>query len=628
MAMSEPNTALRHSLLIRIAGAMTIVMLVVLAGMGGAVIIAETARGNAAAINVAGSLRMQSYRIAMLASAARASTAPAADRLELEQAIAAFELALNSPELTNPDIAGPNSKSAALRQNIVLDWNRRIKPWLGPNPARPDDLHGLLQRTDAFVANVNLLVKQLERDTERRIGFLRTTISATLFVTLGVMLLTMAFLHKSLLLPLRGLLTFTTRIRRGDLAARTPHVGQDELGRLGHAFNLMAQDLAALYGSLEARVAEKTADLERSNRSLELLYHSIARLYSGSVEADTYKLLLREIEEVLELGPGATCLAEAEANGGVSILATTLKPDEGESAFCSLGSCAECLAGEGMRIRSLGDRQVLSMPLRDAERVHGVMQLMLPAGRELDPWKMRLLEALSRHIGTAIGTFRRAEHERVLSLLAERSVIARELHDSLAQSLSYMKIQVSRLAGVIGRDTNAEAKAVLGELREGLNSAYRQLRELLTTFRLQIEEESLAAVLDKTAQEFAQRGKIAIELETQLTNCKLSANEEIHILQIVREALSNVVHHARAQHAKILLCTEAEGRMRLAVEDDGVGLGNTAARTHHYGMAIMEERARGLGGALQILNRPQGGTQLEVRFVPASRRGVKLQQSA
>lgn len=321
-------------------------------------------------------------------------------------------------------------------------------------------------------------------------------------------------------------------------------------------------------------------------------------------------------------------MLEAEAQGGVSVLASTLKPAEGEVAFCSLSTCAECLAGEGLHIRSLGDRQVLSIPLRDTERAHGVLQLIVPVGHEVEPWKMRLLEALSRHIGTAIGTFKRAEHERILSLLEERSVIARELHDSLAQSLSYMKIQVSRLSGVLAREQkSAEANTVLSELREGLNSAYRQLRELLTTFRLQIEEESLAAVLNKTAQEFAERGNVNISFESHLTNCTLSANEEIHILQIVREALSNVVHHAHAQSAKIMLCSEAEDRISISVEDDGCGISNKAAQTHHYGMAIMEERARGLGGILEIMNRAQGGTRLEVRFVPVSRRNAKLQQS-
>ena len=632
--MDEANTSLRHSLLIRIAGAMTLVSLVVLAGMGGAVIFTETIRGNAAAINLAGSLRMQGYQISALAFAAHMPAAQPADQRALAQAIATFEQSLDNPALQNPDIVGINSRSATYRQKIVLDWNQDIKPLLVTLQAQPSleinspsKLRQLLPRMNTFVADINLLVKQIEMDTESRVRVLRTTIGMTLLITLGVMILTMVFFQNALLRPLRELLSLTTRIRHGDLTARTARVGQDELGRLGHAFNLMAADLTAVYDTLEARVAEKTLDLERSNRSLELLYHSIARLYTGPVEADTFQLLLREIEEVLELGSGTTCLVEAGAAGGVSMLASTLKSTAGEIAFCSLSSCAECLQGEGVRFRHLAGQKVLSMQLRDAERVHGVMQLIVPADREVEPWKMRLLEALSRHIGTAIGTFNRAKHERVLSLLEERSVIARELHDSLAQSLSYMKIQVSRLTRVLARDKKTtEAELVLSELREGLNSAYRQLRELLTTFRLRIGEESLTAVLEKTVQEFAGRSSVKVTLDTQLTNCVLSANEEIHILQIVREALANVIHHAQAENAKITLCAEAEGRISVAIDDDGVGIGDNASQTHHYGMAIMEERARGLGGALEMMNRPQGGTKVEVRFVPVSRRSVKLEQ--
>ena len=630
--MNATNTSLRHSLLIRTAGALTIVMLVVLAGMGGAAFLAETTRGYAAAINHAGSLRMQSYRLSTLAFAARTQPTNNSYRREIDSAIDTFEQSLNSTVLNNSAIIAADSKSAATRQKVVLKWNQQIKPLLRALLEQPiasgqgtSDLSTLWQGTNAFVADIDLLVKQIETDTESRIGFLRTIISATLFISLGVVLLTMYFLHTAVLTPLRELGAFTVQIRHGNLDARTQQVGEDELGRLGHAFNLMAADLAALYRNLETRVAEKTADLERSNRSLELLYHSIARLYNGPVEADTYRLLLREVEEVLGLGAGSACLLEGGTQGSISVLASTLNPAQGDVAFCSLSSCAECMAEDGLHVRTLGDRKVLSIPLRDAERTHGVMQLIVPPGQEVEPWKMRLLEALSRHIGTAIGTARRTERERMLSLLEERSVIARELHDSLAQSLSYMKIQVSRLAGALTRDSSsAAANTILGELREGLNGAYRQLRELLTTFRLRIEGDNLPTVLENTVQEFVSRNPIKISLETHLTNCPLSANEEIHILQIVREALSNVVHHAQAQNAQVTLCAEADGRVSVSIEDDGVGIDHQATQTHHYGMAIMEERARGLGGRLEVMARPEGGTRIEVRFTPHSRSGAAL----
>lgn len=632
--MSESNTALPHSLLIRIAGAMTLVVLVVLAGMGGAVLIAETARGNAKAINVAGSLRMQISRINALVIASHTPAAPSLDKRALEQAMATFEQTLFSPTLNHPDIVAAQRKSAMLHQAVVSDWENTLKPLLHtlqsqtqPVPALYENLQLLQTRTNSMLANINLWVKQIEEDAEARIEVIRNIILLTLFLTLLVMLLTMVYFHISLLKPLRALLTFTTRIRHGDLTVRTPHVGQDELGHLGHAFNLMAEDLTTLYRSMEARVAEKTTDLERSNRSLELLYHSIARLYTGKVEADTFKLLLREIEEVLELGAGTTCLVETGAHGSVSILASTLQSAQGEVAFCSLSSCDECLAGENVRFRELAGQRVLAIQLRDAARVHGVLQLIVPNGQEVEPWKMRLLEALSRHIGTAVGTFKRAEHARVVSLLEERSVIARELHDSLAQSLSYMKIQVSRLNMVLTREQSPpEASVILRELREGLNSAYRQLRELLTTFRLRIAEENISAVLEKTVQEFEARGQLSIRLETHLTNFALSANEEIHILQIVREALANVVHHAQARHASVYIGGEDENRISLVIDDDGVGINQQTPQTHHYGMAIMDERARSLGGVLEISNRAQGGTKLEVRFVPSSRQTITLHQ--
>ena len=128
--MNEPNTTLHQSLLIRIAGAMTLVVLVVLAGMGGAVLIAETARGNANAINIAGSLRMQIYRLNSLVLASHTPAAPRTDQPAFDQAMTAFETTLYSPALSHPDIAAAQSKSASLRQALVADWEHSLKPLL------------------------------------------------------------------------------------------------------------------------------------------------------------------------------------------------------------------------------------------------------------------------------------------------------------------------------------------------------------------------------------------------------------------------------------------------------------------------------------------------------------------
>jgi two-component system nitrate/nitrite sensor histidine kinase NarX len=255
----------------------------------------------------------------------------------------------------------------------------------------------------------------------------------------------------------------------------------------------------------------------------------------------------------------------------------------------------------------------------------------MPQGRELALWQTQLLDALSRHIGIAIGTARRAEQSRRLSLLEERAALARELHDSLAQSLAYMKIQVSRLKPLLPAadpekvrpGSSSEAGEVLAELREGLNSAYRQLRELLTTFRLRIEGEGLAAALETTVAEFSSRGNIPVRLEAHLAGCTLSPNEEIHALQIVREALSNVLNHAQARHAEVKVLCNSDGSVSATITDDGIGIQQSAG-VHHYGMTIMDERAKNLGGQLTVENPPALGTRVTLHFMPGSRREAAL----
>jgi two-component system nitrate/nitrite sensor histidine kinase NarX len=163
---------------------------------------------------------------------------------------------------------------------------------------------------------------------------------------------------------------------------------------------------------------------------------------------------------------------------------------------------------------------------------------------------------------------------------------------------------------------------VVQELREGLSSAYRQLRELLTTFRIQFDGRGLALALAETIDELRARTATELSLDFQLGRCPLDPNEEIHVLQIVREALINVVHHAHARHAVVTVrCLDPQG-VRVSVRDDGAGMKPRPARVHHYGMVIMHERASTLGGELRVLAPPGGGTEVVLTFVPQSARGA------
>jgi len=475
----------------------------------------------------------------------------------------------------------------------------------------------MVRDTEIFVARINILVKEMEESTEAKILVMRLVLAAALVLTVLVVLLTVWLIHTQLVHPLRGLLRLAEHAGRGDFSVRTQLTGEDELGELGRAFNLMAEDLSKLYQDMETRVVQKTSELTRSNQSLELLYHSIARLHGAPPGKNVYLALLRDIESVLELGHGVICLGE---HGGGSGVALASSMEQGESP-CDKAECTWCHRADSTRFSINTDfRRRLTLPLADAERQYGVLILDIPEGRQLEAWQVQLLEALSRHIGVAIGAERRIEQSRRVALLEERAVIARELHDSLAQSLAYMRIQVSRLQGVLKQDKREEAETILQELRDGMSGAYHQLRELLTTFRLKMEGQDLPSALRQTVEEFIERGSLAIDLDIRLDACTLSPNEEIHVLHLVREALSNVVNHAQATEALIALSCQPESEVRVCIADNGVGI-QKSADTHHYGMTIMEERARTLGGTVQIRPRTDHpGTQVELIFRPTNRR--------
>jgi two-component system nitrate/nitrite sensor histidine kinase NarX len=224
-----------------------------------------------------------------------------------------------------------------------------------------------------------------------------------------------------------------------------------------------------------------------------------------------------------------------------------------------------------------------------------------------------LLEALTRHIGIALGISRKTEQDRLLALQEERSIIARELHDSIAQSLSYMKIQASLLQPVLADPARRqEAETTLHDLREGITTAYRQLRELLATFRLKMDGD-FRNLLTTAVDDYANRGGLKISLEANLAGCHLTPNQEIHSLQIVREALSNVVRHAQASEAWVRIQHAGGGEIEISVEDNGVGI-TAPSDAFHYGLSIMRERAHGLHGQISVTQRPQGGTLVSLRF--------------
>jgi two-component system nitrate/nitrite sensor histidine kinase NarX len=248
----------------------------------------------------------------------------------------------------------------------------------------------------------------------------------------------------------------------------------------------------------------------------------------------------------------------------------------------------------------------------------GVLKVEADGDRLFEESEIRLVEMTAQLLSMVMGSQGREQEGRRVALLEERSAIARELHDSLAQSLSFMKIQIARLQSNVGAEGVPEAAihGIVNELREGLDNAYRELRELLATFRVHMDVRGLGYSIQSAIDEFTQRSSLSITFDNRLVNCRLTVNEEFHILHVVREALSNIVRHSGAKNVTIAMSSQTNGTIMVTIDDDGVGYTFKSDEPHHYGQTIMKERASSLGGEVEVLRRRKGGTRVRLVFNP------------
>ncbi len=202
------------------------------------------------------------------------------------------------------------------------------------------------------------------------------------------------------------------------------------------------------------------------------------------------------------------------------------------------------------------DSYLLVMQLQSRNEINNhILIIRRDKNKKLTEYEASQIGTICNGFAGILSCAHKAQANRRIALYEERAVIARELHDSLAQSLSYLKIQTGRLQKIINQNPNNQngskididsADAILGELRTNINLAYAQLRELITTFRLTMNGRTLRQALSDSADEFENKSSVAVTLDNRLLDDELSVEEEMHILQIVRECLSNIVRHAMA----------------------------------------------------------------------------------
>jgi two-component system nitrate/nitrite sensor histidine kinase NarX len=588
------------------------------------------ASGLAGTINRVGAWRAGTRAVAIAVVDARGS--PAARVAAVEE----LDLRLSDPQIWQA-LEGPRrtQQREALRE-VVRQWRESLRPLAladtpagestaaaGPAPSRGE----FMRRMPEFVGTINAVVGSIEaqlQDSVDRALWRLSLAGALLLIGAAVL---MSLLYRQWFAPTEALMRATERLRRGDFSVRVSSAADDELGRLGQTFNLMVQEVVRLTDVLEHEVADKTADLAQRNRSLTLLYQVTRRLTEHAADERALTDVLTLLQQALDREDLIGCALRLSHAGAARV---------GDDAGGLQWSDLHVTVGA---VQDFGPPHRADVVLVAAEpNAQGTLTLWLRGKTPLDLWQQDLVAAIARHIGAARAAGQWREEHRRAAVLQERTAIARELHDSLAQTLSYTRIQIVRLAVLLeATEAAGPARAVLTELRDGITAAYRQLRELLTQFRLGVGEAGLSGALRLAIGDFERRGAGRVWIDNELVGDELSPETQAHVLQVVREALSNVERHAHATETRVRLArsvpvesaeddpaigsvTESIAAIEVSIEDNGVGIPDNASRAGHFGLAIMRDRARAIGGGLTIERRrveDGSGTRVRLR-VPLS----------
>lgn len=578
--------------------------------------------GGAAAVNEAGRLRMQAWRLASGVSSGRSS----ADIAELVAQFDATMLLLRDGDPLRPLAVPWNDRTRDGFAELQQGWQRLRPAWQAQPPLTHPDL---TQRVDAFVARVDLLVQRIEATLARLTAVLNLFqfLMLLLAVAAAVLMLYVGYLF--VILPLQRIQQGLRQVEEGDFTVRLTAESADEFGELAAGFNHMSATLQELYGSLERKVQEKTRDLEAQRQRLSALYE----VSNFLVEANTLEQLAQGFAQKMRRLSAADAVAvrwSDEATRRYLMLASDCLPEDlaREEQCLQAGRCACGQAAASAHTRVIpivavgeprldhcmrvGYETLVSVPIRLQQRLLGEVDLFYRGHHTLRAEDRDLYDALAGHLANAVENLRSEALLREAAVSQERTMLARELHDSIAQSLSFLKIQVSLLRQAIDRQDAAQIEHALHEMDDGVRESTQDVRELLLHFRTRTEGDDIEQALRTTLRKFEHQSGLRTQLSFHGHGVGLPQDVQLQVLHVVQEALSNVRKHARATEVQLDVFRDPHWVFR--VRDNGRGFVPAAGLPDetHVGLQIMRERAERVGARVEVESTPGQGTEVRV----------------
>ena len=590
--------------------------------------------GNAAAINDLGSLRFQSYRLALLVE----ENAP---QSEIDAHISRFDQVLTTVRRGDPrrPLSLPDDpKVMAKMADLERQWQQTVKPFF---QAASENEKNSTAKLDGFLNTINEVVGEVERTSATYITWLRFFQSGLLALVLVSSAVMIWLTRLWIIDPLQELLRGVQAIGDGRFGLQMQTAGPSEFAEVSGGFNQMSSRLSQLYSGLEQEVAEKTRDLERKNFILGVLYSFSAVLNRPQTAAEAAGVFLERVLQVAEADAGSVRLIDPRRQR-MDLAAHIGLPEElKHSEACS--KIGDCLCGIAVQnneahtvrfydsrpaadnehsyeCRRLGFADLRVLPIRYKEQDIGIVTLYFRQPQDISDTITELLELLCSQFGVVVSNTRLGEESRQLAVLQERNLIAQGLHDSIAQTLAFLNLQVQMLESALQSGSSDLAGENLQFIKSGVQECYEDVRELLLNFRTKIARRDFAEAADELVERFHRQTGIATNIDwIGDQGPPLSSDQQLQCIFILQESLSNIRKHAQADQVNIEIDNGRDFVM--TITDNGRGFDTEHLERlpgNHVGLNIMHERAGRIRAELKLTSQP-GQTRIRL-FLPEQER--------
>ncbi len=465
----------------------------------------------------------------------------------------------------------------------------------------------------------------------------KVTIVALALVTIAGLMgaFVMSLITRSITWPLRKLAGVARAIRQGDLAVVVPLVrGEDEVANLAGAMASMAQNLQASRQEIENSLNES----KRRNRELSAL-NRVAATIGQSLDLNAVlHEALRQLMTVAEAEYGSVFLIEPNGQA-MRLVAHENQTEDYIRAYNRIlledqitGEVAR--TGEVLMLENpMQDPRVLNpvlqaqvfkrfylgVPFKSKGQVLGVANLTSQTVRKLEPRDLELLSAIGNQIGVAVDNARLYLQASQVAALEERNRLARDLHDSITQTLFSITLTAESARAMLTRKPE-KVEAQVERLQSLARGALAEMRSLIFQLRpVALQEQGLVAALEKHIE--ALRSKEAFEVDLKIEGARrLSDEHEQTLYRIAQEAFNNIIKHSKASQIWVELQIDDDGA-RLTIRDNGQGFDARQVMAQRdrssLGLTSMQERTELSGGTYTIESQPGEGTRLSV-YLPLS----------